>query len=206
MGMKKPKYRLIYQSSSNSSIFLSVSSQTIDFCQSSFKHGDEKAYLSTFFVSHFSKMVMKKPKYRFFSKRTSSYYHGKCSQKSLILILVLCVVPCTSQDSSLPETPICKKKKKLVFDSLSPPPSLSSFCPSFFFLASIFLTISAGNQFPSPPPPKKKLSLCLSCVYALEREGKKPPPIFRWNSDGTPFFLNPRPLGRLVRHPPHLTG
>ena len=147
---------------------MSVSSQTIDFCQSSFKHGDEKAYLSTFFVSHFSKMVMKKPKYRFFSKRTSSYYHGKCSQKSLILILVLCVVPCTSQDSSLPETPICKKKK-LVFDSLSPPPSLSSLCPSLFFFASIFLTISAGNQFPSPPPKKKTFTLLILCL----RKGRK---------------------------------
>ena len=205
MGMKKPKYRLIYQSSSNSSIFLSVSSQTIDFCQSSFKHGDEKAYLSTFFVSHFSKMVMKKPKYRFFSKRTSSYYHGKCSQKSLILILVLCVVPCTSQDSSFPETPICKKKK-FVFDSLSlPPPPYPRYVLLFSFLPRSFsLSLRETNSL--LPKKKKILSLCLSCVYALERKGKKPPPIFSWNSDGTPFFLNPRPLGRLVRHPPHLTG
>ena len=136
---------------------------------------------------------MKKPKYRFFSKRTSSYYHGKCSQKSLILILVLCVVPCTSQDSSLPETPICKKKKTRVCLSLSLSPP-SRFVLLFSFLPRSFsLSLRETNSL--LPPPKKKLSLCLSCVYALEREGKKPPPIFSWNSDGTPFFLNPEALG-----------
>ena len=131
------------------------------------------------FVSHLSNMVMKKPIYRpflsvifqrwwwkslnidFFSKRTSSYYHGKCSQKSLILILVLCVVPCTSQDSSLPETPICKKKKTRVWLSLSLPPPHPPPYPRYVLLFSFLprsfsLPLRETNSLPPPPPPQKK--------------------------------------------------
>ena len=170
MGMKKPKYRLIYQSSSNSSIF----------CPSALK--------LSIFVSHLSNMVMKKPIYRpflsvifqtwwwkslkidFFQKEHRATTEN-VPRKAQSWYSSYASVPARLTIHLCPKLPYVKKKK-LVFDSLSlsPPPSLSSLCPSLFFFASIFLTMETNSLLQKKK--KNTFTLLILCI-CLRKERKE---------------------------------